>query len=85
MDTNTLATIILLGGFVVLMLIKVPISFALLFSTLGAALVKGQNPTILVQQLIAGINPPSLLAIPFFILMGELMRGRHIGEDCRPG
>jgi TRAP-type C4-dicarboxylate transport system permease large subunit len=80
MDVNTIATIVLLGGFVVLMLLKVPVSFSLLIATVGAAFVRNQNPTILVQQMIAGINPPSLLAIPFFIFMGELMSEGHISE-----
>jgi TRAP-type C4-dicarboxylate transport system permease large subunit len=80
MNVNTIATIVLLGGFALLMLLKVPVSFSLLIATAGAALVRNQNPTILVQQMIAGINPPSLLAIPFFILMGELMSEGGISE-----
>lgn len=80
MDTNTLATIVLLGGFVVLMCLRVPISFALLLSTLGSALIGGTNLTTLIRQMVDGVSNFSLLAIPFFILMGEIMGAGGISE-----
>ena len=39
MTTTTLASIVLLGGFIVLMLLKVPVSFSLLISTICSALI----------------------------------------------
>lgn len=39
MTTTTLASIVLLGGFIVLMLLKVPVSFSLLISTIASALI----------------------------------------------
>lgn len=39
MDTNTIASIVLLGGFIVLMLLKVPVSFSLLISTIASAII----------------------------------------------
>ena len=39
MTTATLAGLVLIGGFVLLLLLRVPISFAMLLSTLGSALV----------------------------------------------
>ena len=80
MTTSTLATIVLIGGFFVLLMIKVPISFAMLLSTLGCALITGTNLTIIVQQMISGVNSFTLLAIPFFILMGEFMSEGGISE-----
>jgi len=80
MDTATLATIVLLGGFVVLMALRVPISFALLLSTLGSALVSGTNLTAMVNQMVSGVSSYALLAIPFFILMGEIMSAGGISE-----
>lgn len=51
MDTNTLASIVLLGGFVVLMLLKVPVSFSLIISTVASALIfKGPVITALVAS-----------------------------------
>ena len=73
MDGTTLSTVLLLGGFVVLMLIRVPVAFALLLSAVMSALACGQGLSTLVQQMVKGIDSFTLLAIPFFILMGEIM------------
>lgn len=80
MDTAALATIVLLGGFVILMALRVPISFALLLSTLGSALVSGTNLTVMINQMVSGVSSYALLAIPFFILMGEIMSAGGISE-----
>lgn len=80
MDVTSLATIVLIGGFVVLMLLRVPVTFALLISTLGSALVNGTNLTVMIRQMIDGVNNFSLLAIPFFIVMGEIMTAGNISE-----
>ena len=80
MTTSALAIIVLIGGFFLLLMIRVPISFAMLLSTIGCALITGTNLTILVQQMISGVNNFSLLAIPFFILMGEFMSEGGISE-----
>lgn len=58
----------------ILIAISVPIGFALL----GTAVVlsyfgTGVSPQILTQSLVGGINNYSLLAIPFFMLAGEIM------------
>ncbi len=80
MDTATLATIILLGGFVVLIALRVPISFALLLATLGSAIVNGTKLTVMINQMVDGVSSYALLAIPFFILMGEIMGAGGISE-----
>ncbi|HNW87294.1 MAG TPA: TRAP transporter large permease [Candidatus Limiplasma sp.] len=80
MTTTTLAIIVLIGGFFGLLMIRVPISFAMLLSTLATALITGTNLTVIVQQMISGVNNFSLLAIPFFILMGEFMSEGGISE-----
>jgi tripartite ATP-independent transporter DctM subunit len=72
-DNTVLATIILLGSFVILMLIRVPVAFALLLSSVFSALSYGQGLSTLVQQMVKGIDNFTLLAIPFFIVMGEIM------------
>ncbi len=80
METAALATIVLLGGFALLMILKVPISFALLSATLLSALVNGTNLTVMVNQMVDGFSNFTLLAIPFFILMGEFMNAGGISE-----
>lgn len=77
---ETFAGIVLIGGFAVLMLLKVPVSFAMLMSTLGSALIMGTNFSVMIRQLMDGANNFSLLSIPFFIVMGEFMGTGGISE-----
>lgn len=65
---------ILAGTFVALMVIGVPIAFAIGASAILALVISGQYPLeIVVQRLYAGGNNFTLLAIPLFVLAGELM------------
>ena len=80
MSTATLATVILIGGFFFLMLLRVPITFALMIATLGSALVGGTNLTQMVNSMVLGANNFALLAIPFFIVMGEIMSEGGMSE-----
>ena len=80
MNTATLSTIVLLGGFFILMFLKVPITFSLLLATLSSALISGTNLSVMVNQMVQGANNFSLLAIPFFILMGEIMAEGGMSE-----
>ena len=72
--TDPMAILILIGGFIFLMAIKVPVAFALALSSFASAWYF--NPimlNIVVQQLIDGLRSINLLAIPFFIIAGNLM------------
>lgn len=71
-DVNT-AIAILLGSFFVLTLIRVPICFVLAFSTALTMFYADIPLMALVQQMSKAINSFSLMAIPFFILAGEIM------------
>ena len=73
MDSSTLATIILIGGFFILMFLRIPVTFSLLIATLGSALVSGTNLSVMVNSMVLGANNVQLLAIPFFIIMGDIM------------
>ena len=75
-----LAGVVLIGGFALLMLLRVPVSFAMLASTLGAAMITGTNFSVMVRQMMDGANNFSLLSIPFFIVMGEFMGAGGISE-----
>ncbi|MDP3179874.1 MAG: TRAP transporter large permease, partial [Spirochaetaceae bacterium] len=73
MDINALATIVLLGSFILFLVMNVPVAFALLLSSVLSALTCDQGLSTLVQQMVKGIDSFTLLAIPFFIAMGEIM------------
>ncbi|MHB0867968.1 MAG: TRAP transporter large permease [Chloroflexota bacterium] len=66
--------VVLFATFVVLLLLSVPVSYALGLSSLAALIYKGGIPvTILAQRMFTGLDSFPLLAVPFFILAGGLM------------
>lgn len=65
--------LIFIVGTLLLILAGMPISFALGFASLGYMVVEGIPPVTFIQQLSRGINSFTLLALPFFILAGQLM------------
>lgn len=64
-----ISTIVLL----VAMLIGVPIAFAIALSALGYFITANANLLVFPQQFIGQLSNMPLIAIPFFILAGELM------------
>jgi tripartite ATP-independent transporter DctM subunit len=73
--------LILAGSFVGLMVIGLPIAFAMLVAGLVAVALKpGMTPLVVVQNLFSGLDSFPLLAIPFFILAAELMSGGALTE-----
>ncbi len=66
-------TAILMGGFLLLLLIDVPIAFALLGGSMVAMYVSTQNLMPAAQSMIATVDSFALLSIPLFIAAGDLM------------
>lgn len=64
-----ISSIVLLGA----MLLGAPIAFAIALSALGYFLTANANLLVLPQQFIGQLGNMPLIAIPFFILAGELM------------
>ncbi|MBP2151702.1 TRAP transporter large permease [Xanthobacter autotrophicus DSM 597] len=65
---------LLIGGFLVLMLCGVPVAIAMAGASLVYILVSGTVPDVVIaQRMIAGVESFPLLAVPFFILAGNLM------------
>ena len=54
-------------------LIGVPICFSLGFVSLGGVLLNGFPPLVVVQRMFTGADSIALIAIPLFMLAGELM------------
>ena len=73
MPSVSIAIAILLISFVLLLVIKVPVSFALGLSSVITAIYFEVPIMVIVQKMVKGIESPSLMAIPFFILAGEIM------------
>ncbi|MDP7241211.1 MAG: TRAP transporter large permease [Rhodospirillales bacterium] len=66
---------VLFIGFIGLVLIRVPITMAIGMAVLASLMVAGFSDTlyILPLQVLEGVENPSLLAVPFFIMAGNLM------------
>ncbi|MHC4532203.1 MAG: TRAP transporter large permease, partial [Planctomycetota bacterium] len=75
MTTDTIAIMVLVGSFIILLVLNVPVAFCMGIATLLAVLVIGNLPSFLIvaQKMATGIDSFALLAIPFFILSGLLM------------
>ena len=64
----------LLISFLFFLIIGVPIAFVLALTPLAALVVGGETPLILVaQRIFTGMDTPVLMAVPFFILAGNIM------------
>src|SRR5919112_131706 len=65
---------ILIGSFLLLMLLGLPVALAMIAASLLYILATGVAPhVVLAQRMIAGVESFPLLAVPFFILAGNLM------------
>jgi tripartite ATP-independent transporter DctM subunit len=65
--------LVLLGSFVLLMMVGVPVAFSLGLAALAGALWIDIPLDAVMIQIASGVNKFSLLAIPFFVLAGAIM------------
>lgn len=73
MPVDFVAIAILFGGFALLLALRVPIALALAFASICTAFYIGIPLPTVGQRMVAGLDVFALLAIPFFILAGEIM------------
>lgn len=66
--------------FLVLLLIGFPVSFSMIISTLIALFMGGYSLEVFTTQVIEGIKGYTLLAVPLFILAGNLMNSAGITQ-----
>ena len=72
--------LILIGGFLVLLFLHVPIAFCMGFSSLAYLLYSGMPVTVLSQRLAAGLNSFPLLAVPLYIFVGQMMNSATMSQ-----
>lgn len=80
MSVDWIGIILLLGGFLGLMLLRVPIAFALGLASLATALHLNLPLLLVAQRMINGLNSFTFLAVPFFILVGNIMTEGGISD-----
>lgn len=72
-------SLLLFGGFVGLVLLRIPVSFALGLACIPVFLMDGRmTPIILLQEMWKSYNSFILLAVPFFLLAANLMNASGI-------
>nr|WP_298681572.1 TRAP transporter large permease [uncultured Dongia sp.] len=75
-----MALIILCVSFLILLLIGVPVAFAIGLSAVATIFYEGLPLAVVFQRMSSGMNIFSFLAIPFFIFAGELMLYSGVAE-----
>lgn len=80
MSPESIAILILLGSFFVMIFLRFPIAYAVALSSIFCLLYQGTPLSIVAQQMVKGISSFSLMAVPFFITMGVLMGSGGISE-----
>ncbi|MBQ1310598.1 MAG: TRAP transporter large permease [Blautia sp.] len=80
MSPENLAIFALLGGFLILVLLRFPIAYAVAIASVICMTIKGQNLQAIGKLMVGGISSFSLMAVPFFITMGCLMGSGGISE-----
>lgn len=73
-------TAVMIGLFVVLMALRVPVCFAIASAALVAILLAGIPLDVLPRLMISTVDSFALLAVPFFILAGNLLNAGGITE-----
>ena len=73
MPDNTVAIWILCVSFTVFLILRFPVALVLALSSLATLWYLEMPIVVVAQQILQGINAFSLLAIPFFIMTGQLL------------
>lgn len=80
MDANTTAIIILVGSFFIMLICRFPIAFAIGISSLLTTMYLGLPLMQIAQLMVKGVNVFTLMAVPFFVIAGELMGAGGISK-----
>ena len=75
-----MVTVVLFAVFFILLILNVPISVCLGVSAIAALIYDGASLTIVATNMYAGISKFLLLAIPFFVLSGNIMAKAGISQ-----
>ena len=75
-----MVTTILFAVFFILLILEVPISICLGASSVAAILYSGQSLSVIATNTYSGISKTLLLAIPFFIISGNIMAKAGISK-----
>ena len=77
---NTIAVALLLGVFFGMIILGFPISYSMMGAAAATILYLGLSPTQMINTMVDGVDGFTFLAIPFFILSGDLMAHGGISD-----
>ncbi|MBQ9061991.1 MAG: TRAP transporter large permease [Eubacterium sp.] len=80
MIVNHTAIAILIGSFLIMIVLRIHIAYAVGISSTLCLLYLGIPLNNICQQMVKGLNSFSLMAVPFFITMGSLMGAGGISD-----
>lgn len=80
MNVNTIAILILVGSFFIMLICRFPIAFAIGISSLFTVVYLGLPLMQVAQLMVKGVNVFTLMAVPFFIIAGEIMGAGGISK-----
>jgi tripartite ATP-independent transporter DctM subunit len=80
MDTNTIATLILIVSFFIMLICRFPIAFAIGISSVITTIYLKIPLMQIAQLMVKGVNVFTLMAVPFFIIAGEIMGAGGISK-----
>lgn len=80
MIADPIGIALLLGSFLLLMVLRVPVAFSLGIASLVTTLYLGMPALMIAQRMVNGLNSFTFLAVPFFILAGQIMSEGGISE-----
>ncbi len=80
MSPDSIAILILLGSFFLMILLRFPIAYSVGLSSALCLLYMGLPLNTICQWMVKGVSSMSLMAVPFFITMGCLMGVGGISE-----
>ena len=63
MNADSIAAVILIGGFFLLLLMRLPVALALALSSLASSLYMNVNPMMLIQGMFKSVDSFALLAV----------------------
>lgn len=80
MAGSTVAAVILVGSFLIMVLLRFPVAFCLGISSFLTVFYLGLPVNLVAQNIANGMGTFSLLAVPFFIIAGQLMGDGGIAD-----
>ncbi len=78
--TSGALALLIFGLFAVLLVLRVPVAFALGLASFAYCFAAEVTPLLVAQKVAAQLSNTTLLAIPFFILCGEIMSAGGMGR-----